>query len=115
MRRLENIRNRNKKIQSTIYTSNFNTFKNCPELYGVNFPTIQKNASQNMPAWSSQQHSPNTRAFESSANNNSNNELFSPSQCMDIFNEFLGKLNNCHSKIDQIRVIAEITFKYMSK
>jgi hypothetical protein len=96
----------------------FYSFKNSPQLYNANFPSLQNNASQKIPAWSSQQNkilSPNERAFESSLNNNLNDDLFSPSQCMNIFNEFLGKLNSCQTKMDQIKVIAEITFKYMSK
>jgi hypothetical protein len=46
--------------------------------------------------------------------NPSANDLFSNSECMNILNEFILKLQKCNSKIDQIRAIAKITFKYLS-
>jgi hypothetical protein len=112
---METVRNRNRK-QSTQILSNINSFQNSPELYNLNFPSLQKSVSQKAPAWYSPHQSNHlsskANAFESSANN-SNCDLFSSAQCMDILNEFMEKLNRCQTKMDQIKVIAEITFKYI--
>lgn len=48
-------------------------------------------------------------------NSVTNETLFSPAECFSIFNEFINSLSQCSTKIDQIKVIGEITFKYMSK
>lgn len=49
----------------------------------------------------------NNRQFEQS------DDLFSPSECSEIMEEFMSKLSTCRSKYDQIRIIGEITFKFL--
>jgi hypothetical protein len=116
LKRLEAIRNRNQKIQMNRNPSNSYLFQNSPELYNTHFPSIHNNRSLNGPAWKEENtYTQNSKAFKSSPVNHYNDDLFSPSQCMEIFNEFLEKLNNCHNKKDQLQVMAEITFKYLSK
>lgn len=117
-KRLEVMRNRNRKIQNNQNPTNSFLFKDSPDLYNANFPSINNNRSLNSPAWNTHKQNPYTiysKAFESSTSVHQNNDLFSPMQCMTIFNEFLEKLNNCKNKKNQLQVIAEITFKYMSK
>jgi hypothetical protein len=46
-------------------------------------------------------------------NNNNNKELFNSDECMEILNEFISRLSDCKTKIDQIKVIADITFKFV--
>jgi hypothetical protein len=110
LKRLEAIRNRNRKIQTNRNPTNSFLFKDSPDLYNANFPSINNNRSLNSPAWSTQKQNSytfNPKAFESSTPVHQNNDLFSPNQCMTIFNEFLEKLNNCRNKKKE--------FKYMSK
>jgi hypothetical protein len=49
LKKMETVRNRNRK-QSTQILSNINSFQNSPELYNLNFPTLQKSVSQKAPA-----------------------------------------------------------------
>jgi hypothetical protein len=107
LKRLRIIQNRNRKTRPTQNSTNFYSFKNSPEMYNANFPSLQNNASRDIPAWTTPQH-------KNFSNKSLNNDLFSPVQCMDILNEFIGKLNCCQTKMDQIKVIAEITFKYIT-
>lgn len=88
------------------------TFVNAPQLNNVNFPKIPSIPSyQNsqVPAWTNQQSSQNSPAFHKS----NSNELFTPKECFQIFNEFLSKMSSCKSRQDQLQVIGEITFKYL--
>lgn len=52
----------------------------------------------------------NNNAF---ANSNNNYNLFTYNEISQIFNELLVNLSNCKSKIEQINVVADITFKYV--
>jgi hypothetical protein len=106
LKRLRKIQNRNRKTHPTQNSTNFYSVFT-PELYNANFPSLQNNVSRDIPAWITPQH-------KNFSNKNLNSDLFSPVQCMDIFNEFIGKLNCGQTKIDQIKVIAEITFKYIT-
>jgi transposase len=87
------------------------TFQPAPQLDNTNFPSIIQNANSNS-AWTNRNQGPSNHFLTS---NNTNETLFTPSECFTIFNEFISALSQCRSKIDQLKVISEITFKYMPK
>lgn len=44
---------------------------------------------------------------------NLSDDLFSRQTCNQILNEFISRLSNCRSKIDQLQIIGDIAFKYL--
>lgn len=55
-----------------------------------------------------------TATSSSSTSQNRNDDLFSYDECKDIMREFVIRLSECRSKLDQLEVIGEITFKFLS-
>lgn len=51
--------------------------------------------------------------YHPSPNASQSNDLFTYDECSDIMDEFLEKLLTCRNKFDQLRVIREITFKFI--
>jgi hypothetical protein len=92
---------------------NYN-FTPAPELDNFNFPAL-KNVPTTSKPWSSMkpQLDPRTRILNHESNKN--DDLLTPDECFSIFNEFLNALSQCKTRFDQIRVIGEMTLKYMSK
>lgn len=89
------------------------SFVNAPQLNNVNFPaipTIPSNQNSQVPAWTNHQK---TNQNSPNLNSSKENELFSPKECFQIFNEFLSKMSSCKSRQEQLQVIGEITFKYL--
>lgn len=84
------------------------TFVEAPVLNDVNFPSIPTFQNPRTPAWAKQ--NANQNRFKPS---NNQNDLFTPEECFNIFNEFITKMSSCKSRQDQLQVIGEITFKYL--
>ena len=51
--------------------------------------------------------------FTNCNNNNNNNNLFSATECWQIFNSLVSQMRQCKSKEEQIRAIADFTFKFL--
>lgn len=83
------------------------SFKPAPQLDNFNFPSLTKNTQNN---FSNSQYRSNETGFS-----NNQNDLFSPNECYQIFVEFLSQISKCNSRLEQIKVIGEMTFKYLSK
>ena len=106
-KRLEYIA-RLKSLKST-RKSNRQSFVKAPELNDFNFPSISNHYKPNVPAWINQSEFANAPSHIPTKNE----DLFSPNECFNIFKEFLSKISQCSSKVQQIETIAEITFKYL--
>jgi hypothetical protein len=91
--------------------SNF-SFTPAPELNNFNFPGITKQPSTSN-AWSSRTLDPRSRIINNQPNKS--DDLLTPEECYSVFNEFLDALSQCQTRIDQMRVIAQITLKYLPK
>lgn len=63
--------------------------------------------------WQNKQHHTQQNASYQHINNNNTNDMFSAQECNAIMNEFISKMSQCRSKIDQIRIIGEVTFKFL--
>lgn len=104
--RLEYLEYLNKLRQNNRIKSNKNSygFVNSPELYNLNFPAFsgENGKPTNNNSWQNK-----------NPQNSKSNDMFTPAECMDIFNEFVNKLRSCKTKEDQIKIIGEITFKYL--
>jgi hypothetical protein len=120
-KRLEYINIKQKIRQNNTKNPNIGFHLN-QQNYNSKFPLInnqqnQKNLSNNN--YKRDNNVPYSSFFKASntfSNNqtNKNPDLFTNDECMDILNEFINRLQQCKSKIDQIRTIADITFKYLS-
>lgn len=49
------------------------------------------------------------------ASNGETTGLFTPDECFKIFESFMSKLSQCHSKAQQIRAIAEFVFSNLGQ
>jgi hypothetical protein len=88
-------------------------FTPAPQLDNFNFPALSKAGTSK--SWSSKkpQLDPRTRILNDDLNKN--DDLLTPDECFSIFNEFLNALSQCKTRFDQIRVIGEMTLKYLAK
>lgn len=86
-----------------------NTFKNAPELNDFNYPSL----SSNTKAWHNGSIKNNILYSHHMKSTSSN--LLSAQECYSIFNEFIDALINCETRVQQLKVIGEITFKYLEK
>lgn len=48
------------------------------------------------------------------ANSSFNDQLFSPTECYQIFKKFMNEISRCKSKSEQLDVIARLSFEYLS-
>lgn len=80
----------------------FNHFQPAPQLENFNFPSLT--AQTNVPAWSNS--STNSTVIPP------NNNLFSTSELMEIFNELMNALGKATSKTQQIAALGEVVIKY---
>jgi hypothetical protein len=95
-------------------------FAPAPQLNNFNFPSLNQPAGK---AWQnhnnheqSQNPTANQRGFQRRfISNDHQNDLMSPSECFNVFNEFVTELSQCTSRIQQLQVISQITLKYLTK
>jgi len=81
-----------------------------PQLNDTNFPFLgnAQTSNQRVSAWI------NNSTNQQTAQVNSNNtELFSPQECLNIFNEFLTKISQCTSRQQQLQVIAQLALNML--
>jgi hypothetical protein len=95
-------------------------FAPAPQLNNLNFPPLNQLGGK---AWQShnnyersQNPTANQRDFQGRKfSNDHQNDLLSPTECFNVFNEFVTELSQCTSRLQQLQVISQITFKYLSK
>lgn len=76
-----------------------------PRIDTSNFPQLTTKTQQTF-NW----HNPRQK---SSQQNHSMNDLFPHETCNEILNEFINRLSTCRNKIDQIKIIGDLTFKFL--
>jgi hypothetical protein len=110
----ETFKNKNSSRQRK--STNF-SFKEAPQLDNINFPFLSQSRHPEKPAWQNRIHNTNSSKnnFSNIGISKSGNDLLSAEECFTVFNEFLNALSKCNSRMDQLRVIGEITLKYLSK
>jgi hypothetical protein len=92
------IRQRSRNIRETMRSQ----FRNAPELNDFNPALNNPNSS-----WT---NTANLRQQPGTSKSMQKN-LFTPTECMSIFNELITNLSNCTTKFDQLRVLDMTTSK----
>ncbi len=85
-------------------------FVSAPQLDNFNFPALINGPSTSK-AWTSSQANPVIQNLKKPIEKS--NDLLSPEECYSVFTEFLNAISHCKTRMDQINVIGQITFKYL--
>ncbi len=93
------------------FEANRRGFATAPQLNDFNFPQLSNQLTGK--AWQNK-FNQNVRDYSQQIPNNQN-DLLSPTECFAVFNEFITQLSQCTSRVEQLQVIGQITFKYLSK
>lgn len=69
---------------------------------------------QNLSSHHSNQHQHSRNNINQFQHHDNQNDLFNSDELYMIMEDFMSKLSSCRSKFDQIRIIGQITFKYLA-
>lgn len=74
-------------------------------------PTISRQTTNSRPQWRPTPHKPDTNNI----NNNDDDKLYTAQECQQMLDSFYTNLQNCTSKLEQAKVIADFGIKYFCK
>jgi hypothetical protein len=108
-KRLEFIQRQTKhRMKTQNHPPTLQQFMPAPQLNDFQFPRLSPQAATVPPV------SNNRPQVTAAQSNQSNQELFTTSECMAIFKEMMSKMQRAKSKMDQISVMTEIVLKYLA-